>query len=251
MRPPQDLSQIQYPRQKEFFSGMAATIPLVIGAIPFGIIFGALASSVELSGIGTQSMSLFVFAGSAQFIAAGLIANGTGLLVIVVTTLIVNLRHMLYAASLAPHLKNLPQRWLIPLGFWLTDESFVVVIERYRKADHSPNKHWFFLGSAVFMYVNWQLCTFIGILTGQWIDDPLKWGLDFAMIVTFIGMLIPMVRDKAVLSAVFASGAAALILRELPNQLGLILAALIGIATGMVAHNLVKRQEGEIIVSKK
>ena len=229
---------------------MTATIPLVVGAIPFGIIFGALASTVGLSSSGTQAMSLFVFAGSAQFIAAGLIANGTSLLVIIITTLVVNLRHMLYAASLAPHTKNLPQRWLLPLGFWLTDESFVVVIERYRKTDQSPNKHWFFLGSAVFMYTNWQLCTFIGILTGQWIDDPLKWGLDFAMIATFIGMLVPMVRDKAVLIAVLTSGIFALLLRGLPNKIGLIMAALIGVSAGMAAQYLIINNKGGNTVPK-
>lgn len=230
---------------KEFTTGVAATIPLVVGAIPFGIIFGALASTAGLSVRGTQAMSLFVFAGSAQFIAAGLIANGTSLLVIVITTLVVNLRHMLYGATLAPHLKFLPQRWLVPLGFWLTDESFVVVIERFQKSDQAQNKHWFFLGSAVFMYTNWQLCTFIGILTGQRIDDPLKWGLDFAMIVTFIGMLIPMIRNKTIAAAAFASGAAALLLRRMPNQLGLILAALIGVSAGILANYLIiNRKEG-------
>ncbi|MEN8242305.1 MAG: AzlC family ABC transporter permease [Chloroflexota bacterium] len=239
----------QHSRRKEFLSGMAATLPLVIGAIPFGIIFGALASTAGFSGGGTQAMSLFVFAGSAQFIAAGLIANGSSLLVIIITTLVVNLRHMLYGATLAPHLKSLPQRWLLPLGFWLTDESFVVVIERFRKADQSTNKHWFFLGSAVFMYTNWQLCTFIGVLAGQRIDDPLKWGLDFAMIVTFIGMLIPMIRDKTIAVAVISAGAAALLLRGLPNQLGLILAALIGVAAGLLANDLIKKQKEGTSVS--
>jgi 4-azaleucine resistance transporter AzlC len=186
-----------------------------------------------------------VFAGSAQFIAAGLVYQGTGLLVIVLTTLVVNLRHMLYAATLAPHTKDLPQCWLLPLGFWLTDESFVVVIERYRQVDKSPHKHWFFLGSAVFMYTNWQVCTYVGILAGGWIDDPLKWGLDFAMIVTFIGMLVPMVREKAVGIAVLTSGLAALLLRGLPNKLGLVLAALLGAAAGMAARHLINKRKEE------
>jgi predicted branched-subunit amino acid permease len=152
----------------------------------------------------------------------------------VLTTLVVNLRHMLYATTLAPHLQNLPTRWLLPLGFWLTDESFVVVIQRYQRLDRSPHKHWFFLGSAMLMYANWQLCTFIGILAGQWIDDPLKWGLDFAMIVTFIGMLVPMVKTRPTFAAVLVSGATALALRGLPNQLGLVTAAVAGVAAGVL-----------------
>jgi 4-azaleucine resistance transporter AzlC len=228
-------------RKAEFWAGAKATFPLVVGATPFAIIFGALASTAGLTAWATQSMSLFVFAGSAQFIAAGLIAQGAGLVVIVVTSLVVNLRHMLYAATLAPHTKDLPQHWLLPLGFWLTDESFVVVIQRYLEADDSPHKHWYFFGSAIFMYTNWQVWTFVGIIAGGLIDDPLKWGLDFAMIVTFIGMLVPMVKDRSVVAAVTAAGVSALLLRDLPNKLGLILAALIGVGVGMLANRFLQR----------
>ena len=84
-----------------------------------------------------------------------------------ITTFIVNLRHALYSASLAPHMKHLPARWLIPLGFWLTDESFVVVIARYTQPDASPFKHWYFLGSALFMYINWNICTLIGVIAAR------------------------------------------------------------------------------------
>ena len=133
--------ETQHTPKSEFLSGIKAIIPLVVGAIPFGIIFGALASTSGLSSAATQGMSLFVFAGSAQFIAAGLVASGTSTIIIVLTTLVVNLRHMLYATTLAPHMQNLPTRWLLPLGFWLTDESFVVVIQRYQRLDKSPYKH--------------------------------------------------------------------------------------------------------------
>jgi 4-azaleucine resistance transporter AzlC len=231
-------------RKAEFLAGVKATFPLIVGAIPFGIIFGALASTAGLSDSATQGMSLFVFAGSAQFIAAKLIAGGSGILLIVFTTLIVNLRHMLYAATMSPHVQNLPQKWLVPLGFWLTDESFVTTIQRYQREDDSPNKHWFFFGSAVFMYANWQMCTFIGILAGQQIEDPLKWGLDFAMIVTFIGMTVSMLKSKSVVGAVVASGVAAFVLRGMPHKLGLVIAALVGVGVGMGLYYLLK-ESGE------
>ena len=156
-----------FSRKSEFWKGVKATFPLVVGAIPFGIIFGALAVTSGLSPEATMGMSAFVFAGSSQFIAVGLIASGAGTWTIVLTTLIVNLRHALYATTLAPHLKHLPQKWQLPLGFWLTDESFVVTAQRYDQPDLSPNKHWFFFGSALFMYTNWQLCTYIGLVAGQ------------------------------------------------------------------------------------
>src|SRR5689334_3202057 len=183
-------------RRKEFLAGVKDTIPLVIGAAPFGIIFGALAVTT-LSMNAALAMSAFIFAGSAQFIGINLMATGASAAVIILTTFVVNMRHALYSATLAPHVKNLPQRWLIPLGFWLTDESFVIVISRYNRPDDSPYKHWYFLGSEVFMYSNWFLCTLIGARAGQSIKDPQSWGLDFAMIATFIGMLIPFVKNRA------------------------------------------------------
>ena len=228
----------RHTRQTEFWSGVKATIPLEIGAIPFGIIFGALSVTSGISPIGTQAMSLFVFAGSAQFIAAGLVASGTSVTIIILTTFIVNLRHVLYSATLAPHMKHLPQRWLIPLGFWLTDESFVVMVQRYHEKDDSPHKHWFFLGSAVFMYINWQLWTFIGLKAGQAIENPASWGLDFAMIVTFLGMLVPMVNNRASRISVLVAGVTALAANSLPNKLGLILAAILGILAGVITENI-------------
>jgi 4-azaleucine resistance transporter AzlC len=222
-------------RAAEFWAGVRATIPLVIGAIPFALIFGASAVTGGLSAAGAAAMSALVFAGSAQFIAVGLVAAGAGVAVIVFTTWIVNLRHALYAISLAPHMKHLSQRWLAPLSFWLTDETFVVVIQRYGRNDASPFKHWYYLGSALFMYVNWQICTWIGIWVGRSVADPLAWGLDFALVVTFIGMLVPMLRERPALLAAAAAGGCSVLFYALPHQLGLVLATVVGVGVGVVA----------------
>jgi len=181
-------------------------------------------------------MSAFVFAGSAQFIAVGLVATGTPVLIIVLTTFVVNARHILYAATLAPHLKKLPARWLVPLGFWLTDESFVVAAKGFQSQKNPDLKKWYLLGSEVAMYTNWQFVTWIGIVAGQAIADPRSWGLDFALVVTFIGMLVPMIKGRPTLAAVLVAGAAALLGNGLPNQSGLLLAALLGIAAGVAAE---------------
>ncbi len=225
-------------RRSEFLAGARDTIPLVIGAIPFGIIFGAVALNSGISFAGAMGMSLFVFAGSAQFIGAGLWAGGATPLVIIFTTFIVNLRHALYSATLAPYMKYLPQRWLLPLGFWLTDETFVVVVQRYSRADESPYKHWYHLGSSLFMYINWQVCTLIGLVAGQTFPDLQKWGLDFALYVTFIGMLIPLIKGRPVLVSVVVAGVSAVLFNGLPNQMGLIVASLLGVGAGVIAERL-------------
>lgn len=229
--------------RSEFWAGVRATIPLIIGAIPFGLIFGAIAVNSGLSLAAAAGFSAIVFAGSAQFIGAGLVASGVGVGFIILTTLIVNLRHALYGATLAPHTRNLPQRWLLPLAFWLTDETFVVVISRYAKDDGSPYKHWYFFGSALSMYINWQLCTWIGILVGQSIPNPGAWGLDFAMTVTFIGMLVPFVKNRVTLIAVLVAGLAALVFNGLPNKLGLMVASLAGVGVGLALEWLRRKDD--------
>lgn len=244
-----DSSDTTHSRRREFWRGFRATLPLVIGAIPFGIIFGALAVNSGLSAGAAAAMSAIVFAGSSQFIAAGLVAGGAGALIIILTTFVVNLRHSLYSVSLAPHMKHLPQRWLAPLGFWLTDESFLVVIERYRQPDASPYKHWFFLGSAIFMYVNWNLATWIGIVAGQRLPNPAGWGLDFALVVTFIGMVAPGLRNRPVAASVLAAALAAVVLAGLPNRLGLMVATLIGVAAGMLAERLAPATSTSAVVA--
>lgn len=221
----------------EFIGGIKATIPLIIGAIPFGIIYGALAITSGISPGGTMGMSTFVFAGSSQFIATGLVAAGTDVLFIILTTLVVNARHALYSATLAPYVKHLPHKWLLPLGFLLTDEAFVVAINRYQQPDDSPHKHWYYFGSAVSMYVMWQASTLIGIVAGSAIPDPTGWGLDFAMSVTFIGMLVPIIRTRPALAAVLVASITALLTYSLPNQLYLIVSALAGIAAGVITES--------------
>ncbi len=217
----------------EVLAGARDIIPLVIGAMPFGIIFGTLATSNGVSVAATMAMSAIVFAGSSQFIAVGMVAVNTGWPLIVLTTFVVNLRHLLYAVSLIPYTKTLPPLWKVLLAFWLTDEAFAVTIRRYQANDTSPHVHWYYLGVAVTMYSNWQISTYIGIVVGQQIANVASWGLDFAMSVTFIGMTIPYLTTKPMGIAVMVAGIVALIAHPLPHKLGLLIAALAGITAGM------------------
>ena len=224
----------------ELLAGMRGISPLVVGAIPFGILFGALATSVGVTWWGTMGLSLIVFAGSSQFVAAGLIGQGAGIGIIVLTTFVVNLRHALYSASLATYLKHLPQRWLAVLAFVLTDESYAAVIQRFEQQDDSPNKHWYYVGAAWLMYVNWQICTAIGIFAGQRLQRIGDLGLEFAMVVTFIGIVVPLIKNSPMLVCALAAGTASLVLHSLPHQLGLIVAAVIGIGAGVLVEALTK-----------
>lgn len=214
--------------------GARDTLPMLVGAMPFGIIYGTLAAASSLAAWQGQLMSLLVYAGSSQFIAIGLIAGHTGMLVIWLTTLFVNLRHMLYAATLLPHVRHLPRRWRWALGFFLTDETFAVMDRYYRQHASATNGHWYFLGSCLSMYVNWQCWTLVGLLFGAAFPQLQTLGLDYAMVVTFIAIVVPQVFKLPQFSAALTAGTVAYLLQGLPYKLGLLAAIAAGVGTGLL-----------------
>ena len=152
---------------------------------------------------------------------------------VLLTTLVVNLRHALYSASMQPHVRHLPKRWRVPLAFGLTDEAYAVVVQRYARSDQGTHRHWYFLGAALAMYCNWQLCTLIGVLFGQAVPNIDAWGLDFAMLATFIGIVVPMLRNQPQVAAALVAGGVALVCHAMPYKLGLMAAAASGIVIGV------------------
>ncbi len=214
--------------------GMRDTIPMVIGAIPFGIIFGTLANANGLTKLEIIALSAIVFAGSSQFIVLGLFAAGVNWPVVILTTGVVNLRHLLYSATMVPHVKRLSQLWKALLSFGLTDESFAVAIRRYEDNDDPKSKHWYFLGSIAIMYGNWQICTWIGMGLGRQIPWLTDLGLEFAMLVTFIAMVTPYLRTSPMWVATLAAGISAVFTYALPYKAGLLLSAIVGIVAGMM-----------------
>lgn len=212
--------------------GARDMLPMLVGAIPFGIIFGSLAPTAGLDAAQTLGMSALVFAGSAQFIAISLLGQGAGIAVVLLTTLVVNLRHALYSASLQPQVRHLGKRWRVPLAFGLTDEAYAVVHQGL-SGQHDAYRHWYFAGAALAMYLNWQLCTAVGLLFGQAIPNIADWGLDFAMLATFIGIVVPMLRSRPQVAAALVAAAVALACHDLPYKLGLMAAAASGILVGV------------------
>ena len=213
--------------------GARDSIPMLVGAAPFGVIYGALALSAGLSAEQTIAMSVFLFAGSAQFIALSLFGASAGMAVILLTTLVVNLRHALYSATLQPYVRELPKRWRVLLAFGLTDESFAVVQQRFLKAEAGPYRHAYFLGSVLMMYCGWQIATVVGVAFGQAVPELASWGLDFAMFATFIGIVVPQLKHKPQLCAALVAAAVSLVTFSLPYKIGLMLSALAGVITGI------------------
>ena len=219
-------------QSKQFWAGARAEIPLLIGVIPFGLIYGALAVNAGLSNAEAQMKSSLVFAGSAQFITAQLVHESAPGLVIVLTIAVVNLRHMLYSASMAPYIASLSTRWKAVLSYLLTDEAYAPTILHYEKNGITPHAHWFWLGAGGTLWTFWQSSTAVGVFLGAAI--PESWSLDFALPLTFIAMLVPILRDRPGIAAALSAGLVALVAYSLPYKLGLIVAALVGILVGVL-----------------
>jgi 4-azaleucine resistance transporter AzlC len=129
--------------RSEFLAGCRSQLPIRKGTMPIGMSFGVLAVSAGLSQSLAQSMSFIVFAGSSQFVGQGMLGAGDPALLIVLTTCIINLRHVLYSASVEPYIKHLPARWKYLLAYLLTDEAYATTIVRYRQGE-LRHAHWFF-----------------------------------------------------------------------------------------------------------
>jgi 4-azaleucine resistance transporter AzlC len=209
---------------------------MLVGAAPFGVIFGTLAIGTGLPVWLTLGMSLLVFGGSSQFVAVSLMGSGTALPVIWLTTFVVNLRHALYSATLLPYARELPARWRWALAFWLTDETFAVVENKLRHHADAKDGAWYWLGSSLAMYFNWQVWTLVGVLLGQSVPVLATLGLDFAMVATFAAIVALQLRERPVLFAALVAGAVALLARGLPYKLGLILAAVAGVVAGVLVE---------------
>jgi 4-azaleucine resistance transporter AzlC len=215
---------------RNFLAGVRAEIPLLIGVFPFGMIYGALALDAGISTSAAQMMSSIVFAGSAQFITTQLVHETAPGFVIVLTIAVVNLRHVLYSASLAPYLASLSTRWKTLLAYLLTDEAYAPTVIRYEERGVTQNGHFFFLGAGLALWTGWQISTALGIFLGSAI--PESWSLDFALPLTFIAMVVPVLKNKPAVAAALSAGVMALVAYSLPYKLGLVLAALVGIGVG-------------------
>ena len=218
------------------WQGIKAELPITIGVIPFGMIYGVLGLSAGLTPLQAQAMSSIVFAGSAQFLGAQLIGVGTPIPILWLTTFIVNLRHVLYSTSLGPDVQHLSRKWRWLLAYLLTDEAYAATAVHYGdKQIPLTHKHYFWLGAGFTLWGTWQLSTAVGILLGTQV--PPEWGLDFTLALTFIGIVVPSLKDRPNTMAALSAGLVAVLASSLPYKLGLMLATLTGIAVGVWLEN--------------
>lgn len=220
-----------------FIKGVIATLPLTVAVIPWGLLAGSLAIESGLDVWQSQAMSAIVFAGAAQLAALGMIKAGVGIASIILTTILVTSRHLLYSMAMREKVAPLPWQWRYSLGFLLTDELFAIA----NKGDVHRFDRYYALGGGLSFYVSWNLASLVGILAGQSIPDMGSWGLDFAIAATFIALVVPSVKKPSAIMCVLVSLVTAVVCELMHIPGGLLISALLGMTVGY----LMSKNEGE------
>ena len=176
-------------------------------------------------------MSLIVFAGASMVASAQLLASAAPAALIVLTTLIINLRFMMYSASLRVHFADAPLRWRIAIAYLTADNVYGLLLGRFSEHPQDEGKLEYFIGAGIVVWAAWQVAVLGGILIGAGV--PASWRLEFAAPLAFIAMTIPHLRDRAMIAAALAAGAAVIAAHELPLRLNIVAAAAVGITVGL------------------
>jgi len=227
-------------RKAAVMSGLKATRPGLIALSIWGIVTGVAMVKSGLTEHASIAMSLLVYAGSAQLTSLPLIAAGAPLWLIFAIGCIVNLRFLIFGAALHPFFQSMswPKRLL--LGYLTVDITFVAFMPKFADSHNkgSTEQRWFYLASAVSCWIVWQLTSLIGIALGSIV--PASWSLGFSAILALLAMVLPLIKTRPMMISVFAAGATAWLGQPLPMKLGLLLAVIAGIASGMWAEHVVK-----------
>jgi 4-azaleucine resistance transporter AzlC len=215
----------------EFRAGVRDSLPVIVGIVPFGLACGIMGVTVGLTPLETVLMSALVFAGAAQFAAITMLGVGpVGWGMIVLTTLLINLRHLLMGASLAPYMSRLPLSVKALLAFGMVDETYALTMDRVRQKGYDAGYQ---LGSNLSFYVVWVTSTAAGAHLGERIANPLAWGLDFAMPAMFLALLVPRLTDRTgVTVCAIAAVVAVLGALYLPGKWYIIIACLAASVAG-------------------
>jgi 4-azaleucine resistance transporter AzlC len=214
-------------------AGAQAVSPVLLGVVPFAMISCAAAVGVGLPQTESMLMSLILYAGASQLAAVKLMGEHAPVWVIVLTGLLINLRFVMYSASIAPHLRHVGPLQRLAMTWILSDQAYAVSVARFQ--DNPPrNEAMFYFGAAVAMWSTWQVGSLAGILLGA--EIPASWGLDFAIPLTFTALVVPVLRDRLAGGVAVLAGVLAIVASGLPFNLGLPVAALGAIACGVIVE---------------
>ena len=207
---------------------------MMVAYVPIGLLWGTLAAGKGFSPLEAMLMSIFVYAGASQFVAVDMWREPVPLVLLIATTLVVNLRHVLMSASLSRHMGTVPNGWRYALMYILTDEGWAIA---ERRALKEPLDLGFLLGSFLPLWPTWFLCSFIGAAVGNSLGDPAAYGLDFAFSAIFLTILMGFWKGPRTGAVIIASGIAAVVAKLwLPGAWYIMAGGVAGVAVAALLH---------------
>ena len=223
-----------------FKQGILEELPLQLGVFPFGIIYGIMAIESGLTPMQAFLMSSIIFGGASQIAFVQLISNATPFGVLVTTVAAINSRHFLYSISMMEFLKNLSLKWRLVLAYLLTDEAYAISIRRFINEPNTSFLHFHLLGTGITLFLSWQISTLTGVLLGG--DLPQFLDLQFIIPLTFIAIIVPMIKSISTFLVVISSAFSGLILKNLDINFWIIVSGMIGVVVGVFSAKLDKKR---------
>jgi predicted branched-subunit amino acid permease len=228
-------------RARAWRQGAAAVAPMLVGVVPFGLVAGATPPARGLGGAAAVGFSTIVFAGASQLAAIDVLGDGGSALVATIAACTINLRMLLYSASLAPHLVEVPLGQRLFAAYLLTDQAYAVSINRWSTETEPSPKVPYYLGGALTLWGSWQVATIVGVVAGGAVPDDVP--LDFAVPLVFLVLLVPALTSQPAIVAALAGGGAAVLVAELGGgDLAILAGAMTGIAAGAGAELVLERR---------
>lgn len=219
-----------------FIQGCQDILPVALPIATWSLVTGIAMANSPLQLHQAIGYSLLVYAGTAQLAALPLLVAGAPIWVSVMTALMVNLRFIIYSASLRPSFRAQSLSMRYRIGYLISDMAFIMYMREEARWRHEPLRAYYFLGLALANYVIWHIASLIGLVGGALI--PEAWGLAFAGTLALVTILVPMLVSPAAITASVVAGVTAVCLRGLPFKLGLIVA----IVSGVIAAVLVEKR---------
>ena len=213
---------------REFWKGVLAQIPVQLGVVPFGLVFGILGIASGLTALQTILMSSIIFGGASQVVFAQLWSIGASPIVTGGSVAIINSRHIIYSANISKYISVLSLRWRLALGYLLTDEAFAISFQEFENRNRFAHYH--LLGGGLTLWVFWQISTVTGVFLGANIPPYLN--LEFAIPLTFIAIILPRLKSISQISTAVTASIIAIFSQEIPYGLWIIVASISGMFIG-------------------
>jgi predicted branched-subunit amino acid permease len=217
-----------------FAAGFRAQAPALVGVLPFGLAVGVASAAGGLTFWEGLVLSVLSFSGLVQLITVQLHASGVPFAIIVGTCAVVSLRLLMYSASVAPQLGRISWPEKLGVAYVLTDHAYALAAVEFTRHPGRAHKHWFIIGTGVPTCLLWNVSVALGLAAGAQL--PAAWSLDFTVTLTFLALLVPLLRDRASIVAAVVGGVAAVAAYSMPMRLGLVTAGMLGLAAGAAWH---------------